>query len=260
VRIVVCIKQVPDTTEVRMDPERGTLLREGVESIVNPFDTYALEEAVRLKEQHGGEVVAVSMGPPQAESALRECVSVGADQAVLVTDRAFAGSDTWATSRTLAAALKEVGFDLIICGKQAIDGDTGQVGPGLAVHLDLPQATYVRKVREVGDGKIVVERLLEGGVEVMELPLPALLTVVKEINEPRLPSLKGKMRAKKAQIREISAADLGLPAEDLGLDGSPTRVARIFAPPPREGGEVFEGEPEGTADSLISALDKAGLV
>jgi electron transfer flavoprotein beta subunit len=259
-RIAVCIKQVPDTTEVRMDPEKGTLVREGVESIVNPFDTYALEEGVRLKEAHGGEVVAVTMGPPQAESALRECVSVGADEAVLVTDRAFAGSDTWATSRTLAAALGKVGFDLIICGKQAIDGDTAQVGPGIAVHLDLPQATYVRKIREIGDGRVVVERLLEEGVEVMELPLPALLTVVKEINEPRLPSLKGKMRARKAEVKQITAADLDLPAEALGLDGSPTRVMRIFTPPPREGGEVFEGETDETTDKLVAALEKEGLV
>jgi electron transfer flavoprotein alpha/beta subunit len=258
-RIAVCIKQVPETTEVRMDPEKGTLLREGVESIVNPFDTYALEEAVRIKEELGGEVVVVSMGPPQAESALRECVSVGADEAVLVSDRAFAGSDTWATSLTLAAALKKVGFDLIICGKQAIDGDTAQVGPGMAVHLDLPQATYVRKVREVTAEKIVVERLLEEGVEVMELPLPALLSVVKEINEPRLPSLKGKMRARKAEIKKITAADLDLPPGDLGLDGSPTRVARIFAPPPREGGKIFEGEPEDSTSGLLQALEKGGL-
>jgi len=259
-RIAVCIKQVPETTEIRMDPEKGTLVREGVDSIVNPFDTYALEEAVRLKEKLGGEVVAVTMGPPQAEAALRECVSVGADEVVLVSDRAFAGSDTWATSYTLSAALKKVGFDLVICGKQAVDGDTAQVGPGLAVHLDLPQATYVRKIREIGDGKVVVERLLEEGVEVMELPLPALLTVVKEINEPRLPSLKGKMRAKKTEIRKIAAADLGLPAERTGLDGSPTRVVRIFAPPAREGGEVFSGEPPETVEKLLDALEKAQVL
>jgi len=259
-RIAVCIKQVPDTTEVRMDPEKGTLVREGVESIVNPFDTYALEEGVRLKEAHGGEVVAVTMGPPQAEAALRECVSVGADEVVLVSDRAFAGSDTWATSYTLAAALKQVGFDLIVCGKQAIDGDTAQVGPGMAVHLDLPQATYVRKVREVTAERLVVERLLEEGVEVMELPLPAMITVVKEINEPRLPSLKGKMRARKAEIRTITAGELDLPAGDLGLDGSPTRVMKIFAPAPREGGEVFEGEPEETTGKILSVLEKEGLV
>ena len=255
-RVVACIKQVPDTTEVRMDPVKGTLVREGVASIVNPFDTYALEEGVRLKEKHGGTVAVVTMGPPQAEAALRDCIAVGADEAWLVSDRAFAGSDTWATSLTLAAALKKVGYDLVICGKQAIDGDTAQVGPGVAVHLGLPQATYVRKVRELGAGKIVVERLLEEGVEVVELPVPALLTVVKEINEPRLPSLKGKMRAKKAEIRKLSAADLGLSADRTGLEGSPTRVMRIFAPPPRGGGEVFKGEPPEVADKLIAALAK----
>ncbi len=243
-----------------MDPEKGTVVREGVECIVNPFDTYALEEAVRIKEQLGGEVVAVSMGPPQAESALRECVSVGADQAVLVSDRAFAGSDTWATGRTLAAALGKVGFDLVICGKQAFDGDTAQVGPGLAVHLDLPQATYVRKVREIGEQHVTVERLLEEGIEVMKLPLPALLTVVKEINEPRLPSLKGKMRAKRAEVRKITAADLGLPAGEMGTEGSPTRVVRIFAPPAREGGEIFEGEPAETAEKLVAALEEAKVI
>jgi electron transfer flavoprotein beta subunit len=260
VRIAVCIKQVPDTTEVRMDPEKGTLVREGVASIVNPFDTYALEEGVRLKEKHGGSVAVVTMGPPQAEAALRDCIAVGADEAWLVSDRAFAGSDTWATSLTLAAALKKVGFDLVICGKQAIDGDTAQVGPGVAVHLDLPQATYVRKVREVTAEKIVVERLLEEGVEAVELPMPALLTVVKEINEPRLPSLKGKMRAKKAEIRKLAAGDLELPSEKLGLDGSPTRVMRIFAPPPRAGGQVFEGEAEETAGKLVEVLEKGGLL
>ena len=244
-----------------MDAEKGTVVREGVESIVNPFDTYALEEAVRIREKLGeGQVVAVSMGPPQAEGALRECVSVGADEAVLVSDRAFAGSDTWATSYTLAEALKEVGFDLIICGKQAIDGDTAQVGPGIAVHLDLPQATYVRKIREIGDGKIVVERLIEEGVEVVEVPLPALLTVVKEINEPRLPSLKGKMRARKAEIRKLTQAELKLPAENIGTDGSPTRVVSIFSPPPREGGEMYEGEVDEVTDKLIAALEKEGLV
>lgn len=260
-RIAVCVKQVPETTEVRMDPVKGTLVREGVQSIVNPFDTYAVEEAVRLKEKHGGTVAVVTMGPPQAEAALRECLSVGADEAVLVSDRAFAGSDTWATSLTLAAALRKVGFDLIICGKQAVDGDTAQVGPGIAVHLDLPQATYVRKIREVEPGKrVVVERLLEEGVEVMELPLPALLTVVKEINEPRLPGLKGKMRAKNAQIRKLTAADLALPAADTGLDGSPTRVMRIFTPPPRGGGQVFRGDAAETVEKLLAALARDRLI
>jgi len=259
-RLAVCVKQVPETTEVRMDPEKGTLVREGVASIVNPFDTYAVEEAVRLREKMGGEVVVLSMGPPQAEAALRECLSVGADRAVLVSDPAFAGSDTWATSLTLAAALGKVGFDLVLCGKQAADGDTAQVGPGIAVNLDLPQATYVRRIREIDGKRVVAERLLEEGTEVLELPLPAVLTVVKEINEPRLPSLKGKMRARKAEIERLSAADLGLPPERLGLEGSPTRVVRIFAPPPRAGGQVFTGEPAEAAGKLLAALERDKLL
>jgi electron transfer flavoprotein beta subunit len=259
-RIVVCIKQVPDTTEVRMDPVKGTLIREGVASIVNPFDSYAVEEGVRLKEKHGGTCTVVTMGPPQAEAALRDCISVGADEAYLVSDRAFAGSDTWATSLTLAAAVRKIGFDLIICGKQAIDGDTAQVGPGMAVHLNLPQATYARKIREVKAGSMIVERLLEEGTEVMDMPLPGLITVVKEINEPRLPSLKGKMRAKKAEIKKLGAKDLDLPPDKIGLDGSPTKVMRIFAPPPRAGGEVFKGESADTAEKLVGVLAKNGLV
>ncbi len=259
-RIVVCIKQVPDTTEVRMDPVKGTLIREGVVSIVNPFDSYAVEEGVRLKEKHGGTCTVVTMGPPQAEQALRDCISVGADEAYLVSDRAFAGSDTWATSLTLAAAIRKIGFDLIICGKQAIDGDTAQVGPGIAVHLDLPQATYARKIREVGEKSMIIERLLEEGVETMEMPLPGLITVVKEINEPRLPSLKGKMRAKKYELKKLTAADLDLQPGKLGLDGSPTRVMKIFAPPPRAGGEVFKGEADQCADKLVAVLAKNGVV
>ena len=243
-----------------MDAEKGTVVREGVTSMINPFDTYALEEGVLLKEQHGGEVVAVTMGPPQAETALRECVAVGADEAVLVSDRAFAGSDTWATSRTLAAALGKIGFDLVICGKQAIDGDTAQVGPGMAVHLNLPQATYVNKVREVGEDKIVVERLIEEGIEIMELPLPALLTVVKDINTPRLPSLKGKMRAKKAEVQTLTAKDLELSAGTTGLDGSPTRVLRIFTPPAREGGQVFTGEAAETVEKLVAVMTDGKLL
>jgi electron transfer flavoprotein alpha/beta subunit len=258
-RIAVCIKQVPDTTEVRMDPEKGTMIRDGVDSIVNPFDTYALEEAVLIKEQLGGEVVVVTMGPPQAEAALRTCVAVGADEVVLVSDRLFAGSDTWATSLTLAKALQKIGFDLIICGKQAIDGDTAQVGPGLAVHLDLPQATYVRKTVEATNQKIVVERLVEGGVEVLEVSLPCVMTVVKDINQPRLPSLKGKMRARKAEIKTISAQDIDIAPAELGLDGSPTKVMKIFAPPAREGGQVFEGEASETTQKLVDVLEKGGL-
>jgi len=258
--IAVCIKQVPDAKNVRIDPETHTLVRQGVESIVNPFDLFALEAALQIKDRLNARITVLTMGPPQAEQALRDCISVGADEAYLVSDRAFAGSDTWATSLTLAAAIRKIGFDLIICGKQAIDGDTAQVGPGIAVHLDLPQATYARKIREVGEKSMIIERLLEEGVETMEMPLPGLITVVKEINEPRLPSLKGKMRAKKYELKKLTAADLDLQPGKLGLDGSPTRVMKIFAPPPRAGGEVFKGEADQCADKLVAVLAKNGVV
>ena len=252
---VVCIKQVPDTTDVRIDPKTNTLMREGVDSIINPFDMYAIEEALRLREKLGGKVTAISMGPPQAEAALREAVSMGVNAAILVTDRAFAGSDTWATSYTLSAALKKIDdISMILCGKQASDGDTAQVGPGIATHLDLPQITYVRKIEEVDETHIVAERLLETGYEVVEAPLPCLLTVVKEINEPRLPSLKGKMAARKAEITKWSAADIEADSSKIGLDGSPTKVVRIFTPAARTGGEMLTGEPQEVVPLLVSKL------
>ena len=253
--IIVCIKQVPDTTDVKINPETNTLIREGVKSVINPFDMYAIEEAIRLKERFGGKVIAVSMGPPQVEEALREAIAMGVDEAILISDRAFAGSDTWATSYTLAKAIDQIGeFDLILCGKQASDGDTAQVGPGISTHLDIPQATYIRKIEDIKDGAIRVERLIEEGYEVLESPLPCLLTVVKEVNEPRLPSLKGKMRAKKAQIKKLSAADLDADPTKIGLDGSPTRVVKIFTPPPREGGIIIEGEAGEVAKKLVELL------
>jgi len=252
---VVCIKQVPDTTDVRINPETNTLMREGVESIINPFDMYAIEEAIRLKERMGGKVTAVTMGPPQAEAALREAISTGADEAVLISDRAFAGSDTWATSYTLAMALRKLGdVDVVLCGKQASDGDTAQVGPGIATHLDLPQITYVRKIEDIDETSIRGERLLETGYEVIASPLPCLLTVVKEINEPRLPSLKGKMAARRAEIVTWTAEDLGADPELLGLDGSPTKVVKIFTPEARKGGEILQGEPTEIVPQLVEKL------
>lgn len=253
--IIVCIKQVPETTEVKINPETNTLIREGVKSIINPFDMYAIEEAVRLKEKFGGKTTVVTMGPPQADAALREAISMGIDEAVLVSDRAFAGSDTWATSYTLAGAIKKLGaFDLIICGKQASDGDTAQVGPGISMHLDIPQVTYVKKIEEVKDGSMRVERMMEEGFEIIEVPLPCLLTVVKEINEPRLPSLKGMMRSKAVKITTLGHKDLGLEAKKIGLDGSPTRVVKIFTPPPRIGGQMLEGETSEIASQLVDLL------
>lgn len=252
---VVCIKQVPDTHDVKINPETNTLMREGVQSIINPFDMYAIEEAIRLRERLGGTVTALTMGPPQAETALREAIAMGVNQGILVSDRAFAGSDTWATSYTLSKALEKIGdYTIVLFGKQASDGDTAQVGPGVATHLDLPQITYVRKIEEVDASRIVAERLLESGFESIESPLPCVLTVVKEINEPRLPSLKGKMAARKAEIVKWTAADIGGDPEKLGLKGSPTKVVRIFSPSPRQGGEMIEGDPDEIARKLAAKL------
>lgn len=253
--IIVCIKQVPNTTEVRINPETNTLIRQGVECIINPFDMYAIEEGLRLKEKHSGKVTVVSMGPPQAEAALREALSLGSDEAILLSDRYFAGSDTWATSYVLARAITKIAnFDIIICGKQASDGDTAQVGPGISTHLDLPQVTYVKKIEEVKDKTMRVERMTEEGFEIIETPIPCVLTVVKEINEPRLPSLKGKMRARKKEITKWNAEDLNCDFDKIGLDGSPTRVVKIFTPPARKGGVILKGEINEIVDKLTSEL------
>jgi electron transfer flavoprotein beta subunit len=201
--IIVCIKQVPDTTDIKIDPETNTLIREGVESIINPFDLYAIEEAIRLKEQYGGKITAISMGPPQVEKALREAVAIGIDEILLLTDRKFAGADTWATSLTLSEAVKKLDdYDLLLFGQQAIDGDTAQVGPGVATHLGIPQTAFVKKIESVENDKIIVQRLMEDGYDRIEMTLPAAITVVKEINEPRLPSLRGKRNAKKNENME----------------------------------------------------------
>lgn len=253
--IIVCIKQVPDTNNVRINPETNTLIREGVASIVNPFDMYAIEEAVRLKERLAAKTVCLTMGPPQAEEALREALSLGIDEAILLSDRAFAGSDTWATSYTLSKAIEKIGeYHLIICGKQAADGDTAQVGPGIAAHLDIPQVTYVKKIEEINDKTAKVESMTEEGYEIIETPLPALFTVVKEINVPRLPSLKGKMRARQAKISAWTANDLDVDPDFLGLKGSPTQVVKIFTPPPRRGGQILTGDAAEAVGKLVDFL------
>ncbi len=256
-RIIVCIKQVPDTAEVRINPETNTLIRDGVPSIINPYDTHAIEAGLQLREKAGGSVTVLTMGPPQAEEALKEAISMGADEAVLLTDRAFAGSDTWATAYTLAKAIDHIGADVILCGKQAIDGDTAQVGPEIAEFLDIPHVAYIRKIDDVTDNRIVVQRLMDDGYDVVESSLPVLLTVVRELNSPRLPSLKGKMAAKKAVIKKLAAADIGAEEESLGLKGSPTQVRNIFAPEVRKDRKMFEGTAEEQVDSLIKEL--AGL-
>jgi len=268
VKIIICIKQVPDTTNVRINPETNTLVREGVQSIINPFDVYAIEEGVRLKEKYGGTVTVITMGPPQAAEALRESISLGADAAYLVSDRAFAGADTLATAYALACAVKKLGgdaaapaggIDVILMGRQAIDGDTGQVGPGVAENLDISHVTDIRRIEEIADGRIVVERLLEEGYARIAARLPVVLTVVKEINTPRLPSLKGKLAARKAEIPVLKAVDIGADTERLGLNGSPTQVMKIFTPPKPGGGKKFTGEPAQTVGAFLSELTAAGI-
>jgi len=255
VNIVVCIKQVPGTTTVKINPETGTLMREGVEAVVNPFDEYAIEEALRIKERVGGTVKVITMGPPQAEDALKSAISMGADECFLITDRAFGGADTWATSYTISKGIQSLGqVDLIICGKQAIDGDTAQVGPGVAEMLGLPFVAWVRKVEEITEQTIRVERLMEDGYEVVEMPLPGLITVVKEINVPRLASLKGKMRAKKTEAVKLTAEMLGAEKNKIGLAGSPTQVLRSFVPQRKSGGEKVSGEVPELVEKLKSTI------
>jgi electron transfer flavoprotein beta subunit len=254
VKIVVCIKQVPDTAEVRINPETNTLIRDGVPSIINPYDMHAIEAGLQIREKTGGSVTAITMGPPQAEASLREAVSMGVDDAALISDRAFAGSDTWATAYTLSKAIELLGADIIICGKQAIDGDTAQVGPEIAEFLGIPHVAYVRKVDDVRDNAIVVQRLMDDGFDVIESSLPVLLTVVRELNVPRLPSLKGKMAAKKAEMRRLTAADIGADEGSLGLKGSPTQVKNIFAPEAKKDRKMLSGTADENVEILVKEL------
>ncbi len=252
--IIVCIKQVPDTTDVKIDQKTGTLIREGVPSIVNPDDKHAIEEALVLREKYGGKVTALSMGPPQAEDALREVSAMGVDEMVLLCDRAFAGADTWATSYTLGEAAKKLGFDLVICGREAIDGDTAQIGPQMAEHLGVPQITYVRSVKLDG-GKIICERALEDGYERLEADLPALITVISDLNKPRYPSIRGIVEAyREREVQTWTAADIGADAACIGLDGSPTSVKKSFAPEPKGEGEMLEGNVNEVCQQLVTKL------
>lgn len=230
-RIIVPIKQVPETKSVRMDEETGTVIREGVEAIINPLDLYAIEIAIQLREKYGAEIVAISMGPPKAAEALREAVAMGVDSAILITDRAFAGSDTWATAYVLGEAIKHIGdYSLIICGERATDGDTGQVGPMLSSYLNLPVASYVNKVERVTNRGCNVHRLTEDGSEKLSMSLPGLITVVKEVSNPRLPTLRGKLKAKEVEIPVLGMDELALDLTKVGLKGSPTRVVKTFRP------------------------------
>ncbi|WP_425446318.1 electron transfer flavoprotein subunit beta [Dethiothermospora halolimnae] len=260
--IIVCVKQVPDTNEVKIDPKKGTLIREGVPSIINPDDMNALEGALSIKDKHDDtKVTVLSMGPPQAKTALREALAMGADEAILLSDRAFAGADTWATSITLAGAIKKIGdFDIIFCGRQAIDGDTAQVGPQIAEHLDIPQITYVEDL-EIKDGKIKANRALEDGHFIIESQMPILLTAIKELNEPRYPSIKGIYKAHNdMEVKVWTVDDIVVDRGEIGLNGSPTQVKKSFTPATKGSGEMLEGSVKDTVRDLVVRLKERKIL
>ena len=261
--IIVLVKQVPDTSEVKLDPKTGNLLREGIESIINPDDRHALEAAVSLKEAKGGKVTAVSMGPPQAVDAISEALALGADEGILLTDQAFAGADTWATSSTLGKAIEKIGpFDLVFCGRQAIDGDTAQIGPQVAAYLDIPQLTYVSDIEGLTKRSITVKRRLEDGYERIRSSLPAVLTVIGELNTPRRPRISRLIDActEKAPIKVWNAADIGVQTRDVGLEGSLTHVINTFAPKFKRKGEMLEGDVPTMVDQLVRNLRDQKLI
>lgn len=259
--IVVCVKEVPDTLEVNVNKETNTLIREGVDSVINPFDLNAIEEGLRLREQYGGTVTALSMGPLQVIGTLRQALSMGVDRTVLLSDIAFAGADTLATAYVLARAIKKIGrFDLVICGRQAVDGDTAQVGPSLAERLSIPHVSCAIKIREVTNGYIITERMTEEGTEQMRLLLPALITVPKGINEPRFPTLKGKIAAKKSEIAVWSAQNITADANKIGLRGSPTKVVKMSTPEHHREAEFLKGTVEEQVTALLFKLRQVEIL
>ena len=257
-KIVVCIKQVPDTeAEVKWDVPKGTLNRGGMDPITNPFDEFALEEALLTREKYDGEIVAITMGPEKATDVLRSALALTVNEVHRLTDDSFAGSDTFATSYVLASAIKKIGdVDVVFCGKQSTDGNTGVVGAELASLLGFSQLTYVSKVRliDAANKKIVVERAIEGGVEVVEAKLPAIVSVIKGINEPRLPNLMGIRKAAKIEIPQWNADELGVDKGKVGTAGSSTKVVEIAVPPPRGAGEILKGELEEVAATVVDKL------
>lgn len=261
--IIVTVKQVPDTNDVRIDPATGTLIREGVPSIVNPEDKNAIELALALREKNGGsgKITVISMGPPQAEAALREVLAMGADEAILLSDRAFAGADTLATANVLAHAVRKLGaYDLIICGRQAIDGDTAQVGPQLAEFLGIPQVTYAIDLW-CEDKNLVVKRHTDSGTQTVATQLPALVTVLKEANKPRIPTLYGCIAAYGEKSYQVwNAGVINAPAEQIGLKGSPTQVRRTFQPPPRGAGQILTGDINANVGKVVGMLREKGIL
>lgn len=259
--IIVPVKQVPNTAEVRIDPKTGNLIREGVDGIINPEDRHALEAALTCRDSVGGHVTALSMGPPQAMEVICEAVGMGADKGILLSDKAFAGADTWATSTTLGMAIRRIGnYDLIICGRQAIDGDTAQIGPQLAEFLGIPQLTYVQEIELTVNG-IIVERALEDGCERIEAPLPALVTVLAALNRPRHPTVRGMICAAsdRAPIEVWNAADIGVKVNEVGFAGSLTQVVKTFVPKEGRKTRYLEGSPGAIAGELLQCLKAGGI-
>ncbi len=260
-KIVVCVKQVPDTTDVKLDPKTGRLIRDGVPSIINPDDKNALEEALRIKDSNPDtKVVVIGMGPPQADVAMREALAMGADEAILVCGREFGGADTWATSYTIATAIKKIpDVDIIFCGRQAIDGDTAQVGPQIAEQLDIPQITYVQNLKIEGK-KVIAQRQLEDGYTVVEAQMPVLLTAIKELNEPRYMTATGIFDAYQKEVTVWGFNDLPVDPERIGLKGSPTNVNRTFSPEAKGKGIMLEGADKATVKTLVDYLDAKHLL
>ena len=264
-KIVVCIKQVPDTTEIKLDPVKGTLIRDGVPSIMNPDDKAGLEEALKLKDLYGAKVTVVTMGPPQAEAILREAYAMGVDNALLITDRKFGGADTLATSNTIAAAIKKIvnedGCDLIIAGRQAIDGDTAQVGPQIAEHLGLPQVSYVKEMKyDEADKSLTIKRVVEDGYYLLKVSTPALVTVLAEANQPRYMRVKGIVEAFDKPITTWGFADIDIDEKIIGLAGSPTKVKKSFTKGAKAAGEVFEVEAKEAAQMILEKLKEKFVI
>lgn len=259
-KIIVCIKQVPDTTEVRLDPKTGTLIRDGVPSIINPDDKRGLEAALKLKDEIGAKVTVLTMGPAQAEKALREALAMGADKAILLSDRAFAGADTWATSSTLAAAIRKLEYDLIIAGRQAIDGDTAQVGPQIAEHLELPQVSYVEDLELSGDS-LILKRVFEDGYHRIKVKMPCLITTLSEMNEPRYMSVGGILDAyREKEIIKWTLDDIEVDKSHIGLKGSPTKVKKSFTKGAKSAGKVYEVEPKEAAQVIVQKLKEKFII
>ena len=260
-KIVVCIKQVPDTTEIKLDPVKGTLIRDGVPSIMNPDDKGGLEEALKLKDKYGAHVTVITMGPPQAEAILREAYAMGVDRAILLTDRKFGGADTLATSNTIAAALRNIEADLIIAGRQAIDGDTAQVGPQIAEHLGLPQVSYVKDMQyNTEDNSLTIKRVVEDGYYLVNVQLPALVTVLSEANQPRYMRVGGIVEAFDKQVETWTFYDITIDPAIIGLNGSPTKVKKSFTKGAKQAGKVFELEAKEAVNLIVEKLKEKFVI